>query len=380
MKATFAVLSVSVLAWTVLGGCSPEAPAPPPEPVTPIPEGPEAAVWHSPDGCERVVSVGGRLLRESPDALRLAAWNVRWFPWGCAPNETCPERATDVDWLACTLTWMDADLIALQEITTTEPDDPGQDPILARLMETLDRSTGGSWAVDLQDCGERDAQRVGFLWNRDRVELTDFADAWELNGDDLASPSHPCAARLRPGRYARAVGLRPDGSPGADFHVVSVHLDSGRGQLDFRRRRRALVRLGAIEHDGRPLRELDRDVVILGDFNTMGRSDPPDVTGPEEVARFEAELGDRGFRRLQGEEAPYCTEYYRGRAGALDHATVTVEMTEAEVTARVTGVCAVEDCRPLGERVPLALQRLSDHCPVVFEIANEDRDPTESPE
>lgn len=333
-------------------------------------------MWHSPRGCEEVVSAGGRLERGGPEVLRLATWNLRWFPFGCPPGRTCPERATDIDWLACTLTWMDVDLVALQEISVAAPDARGGDSPLGRLTDALDRATGGSWSVDLQDCGGRGAQRVGFLWNRDRLELTGFADTWELNGDLLASPSNPCAARLRPGCYARATGLRTDGSRGVDFHLLSVHLDSGRGDLDYTRRRRALARLAVVEHGERPIRDVDDDVVILGDFNTMGRNDPPHRSGDQEIALFESELADQGYRRLSSAADPYCTDYFQRRAGALDHAVASVDMEEVapEARARVTGVCALRGCQNLTDPEPVAVQRLSDHCPVVIELVNEDRD------
>lgn len=42
----------------------------------------EAAVWASPEQCRQVVEAGGRMVPASTSTLRLATWNIRWFPDG----------------------------------------------------------------------------------------------------------------------------------------------------------------------------------------------------------------------------------------------------------------------------------------------------------
>ena len=130
--------------------------------------------------------------------------------------------------------------------------------------------TGGSWQVDLQSCGGASAQHVGFLWNGSRVALLQLTDAWELNG----AATGPTGQRLRgqpaPGRYALAK------TPiGVDFHLLSVHFDSGTTNRDYGHRRQATQRIGQIRIGNTPILELDRDVLVLGDYNTMGREDAP---------------------------------------------------------------------------------------------------------
>ena len=61
--------------------------------------------------------------------------------------------------------------------------------------------------------------------------------------------------------------------------------------------------------------ELDRDVLVLGDFNTMGQDAPP-ISAQQELAVFDGELSP-GFRRLP--MTPHCTEYFAGKGGTLDH-------------------------------------------------------------
>jgi endonuclease/exonuclease/phosphatase family metal-dependent hydrolase len=263
----------------------------------------ERAVWTSPEGCQQVVASGGRMVPANPAVLRVGTWNIRWFPRGCPSNEACPEQATDVPWLACTVAWMNVDVLALQEILAT----PDAEFSLNALRSELNRLTGGSWQVDLQACGGPSAQHVGFLWNGARVALLQLTDAWELNGAATGPAASACAGNLRPGRYALAK------TPvGVDFHIVSVHLDSGRTSRDYDHRRQAAQRIDEIAIGNTSILQLDRDVLVLGDYNTMGREDAPPVSAQQEMAIFDGELAP-GFRRLP--ITPACTEYFQGKAG-----------------------------------------------------------------
>jgi hypothetical protein len=105
----------------------------------------ERQVWTSPEGYQQVVASGRRMVPANPAMLRVGTWNIRWFPRGCPSNRTCPDKTTDIPWLACTMAWMNADLFALQEILAT----PDAEFSLNSLRSELNRLTGGSWQVDL---------------------------------------------------------------------------------------------------------------------------------------------------------------------------------------------------------------------------------------
>jgi endonuclease/exonuclease/phosphatase family metal-dependent hydrolase len=338
-------------------------PTPTPQPGT----GVEAQVWVSPEGCQAALAAGERMPSSLPDSIRAATWNIRWYPKGCSQGEDCPENETDNEWLACTIAWMDLDVLAVQEIL----DDPVAQFRTAELTAELDTLTGGSWDVDLQECGPEKAQHVGFLWNSDRVTLSDFADAAQLNG--AFGGGSACASNLRPGRYARA-----ETPAGTDFHILSVHFDSGVRDRDYQNRRAASEQIPFLRVDDVPLLDDDPDVLVVGDFNTIqrtifsvGRSEPPEITAEQEIVLLDGEIGPE-FRRV--DMTPNCTEFFDNRPGVLDHITVTSGMQEAAATARVSGYCAVRECADFSGALPAAYERLSDHCPVVFEIRDEDLD------
>ncbi len=213
-----------------------------------------------------MVSSGGRMSPSHPATLRVGTWNIRWFPRGCPANEACPEKATDIPWLACTMAWMHVDLLALQEILAT----PDAEFSLNALRTELERLTGGSWQVDLQSCGGPSTQHVGFLWNGARVALLQRTDVWELNGAATSPTADACVGNLRPGRYAWAK------TPiGVDFHMVAVHFDSGRTSRDYGHRRQAAQRIGQITIGTMPMLQLDRDMVVLGTTTPWGKRRRP---------------------------------------------------------------------------------------------------------
>jgi hypothetical protein len=129
-----------------------------------------------------------------------------------------------------------------------------------------------------------------------------------------------------------------------------VHFDSGTTTRDYDHRRQAAQRIGQIRMGNTPILELDRDVLVLGDFNTMGQDAPP-ISAQEELAVFDGELSP-GFHRLP--MTPNCTEYHEGKGGALDHIVASTGMQEVAATARVTGYCAVAACANLTGALPPA--------------------------
>ncbi len=198
------------------------------------------------------------------------------------------------------------------------------------------------------------------------MTLSRFDSLWHFNVKAKSS-QNPCEGGLRPGHYAW-VQARQEG--GVDFHLIALHLKSGPTVVGVEKRHQAL---NQIDNVTRPLLEKDRDVVILGDLNTMGAGDWKSQRYEIKSVRRQVAKEKPGFQDLP--PAPQCTHYFRGRGGWLDHIVVAKHMQEVkEVSARVTGYCAVEGCERIEGDYPLAYRRLSDHCPVIIEILNRDED------
>lgn len=323
----------------------------------------EALVWKSSTHCEQVVKDGGRMAVPASGTLRVGTWNIRWFPHGSPPDRHEQAAApTDLAWLTCTLVWMQTDILVVQESLATAEARGAWD----RVLTDLEQQTGDTWQWSVQQCGKPDGHHVGTLWNASRVTLSAFQGLWPLNGK-ATSARNPCEGGLRPGHYARVQSKR---QPGADFHLIGLHLKSGPTVFAVEARHKALNRIDAAVA---PFLEVDEDVIILGDLNTMGAGDRHSQRSELKYLRRKVAKETPGFDVLFPE--PRCSHYFRGRGDWLDHVLVAQDMHEMRTrSARVTGYCAVAGCRRIKGEYPLAYQRLSDHCPVIFEIDNRDKD------
>ena len=187
------------------------------------------------------------------------------------------------------------------------------------------------------------------------------------DSDKARSTRSPCEGALRPGHYAYVQSRQP---PGSDFHIIALHLKSGPTVAALADRHRALNR---IDHIVSPLLLKDQDIVILGDFNTMGAGDQASRKSELKHVRRMVAKEKPGFDDIP--LTPRCSHYFRGRDDVLDHVLVSHDMAEVPIrSARVTGYCVVAECRRINGKYPLAYQRLSDHCPVVINIVNQDQD------
>ena len=285
----------------------------------------EANVWSSQVECQTVVEAGGRMA-DGTDRLRIATWNIRWFP-----------DRTDLEWLACTLAWMNVDVVAVQKFKATREAYDALDAV----TDSLGAYVGGNWRLDLQDCGGEERQHVEFLWNANRVSFTITMDRWRMNGAAEHGNGSDCDGNLRRRRSAYATV-----SGGVDLHLVSVHLDSGANDRDYNHKGIAIERINEM-YDVLQTDVSDSDVMILGDFNTMGTNT---VAAADEIADFR-----RNVARLP---TPFvvltpdleCSEYYKGKCGLLDHFALSTALAKGEAQgsiAVVTGYCKVELGRDL---------------------------------
>lgn len=298
--------------------------------------------------CERALRERSR--RRAGAAPRVGTWNLRWFPRGTARGSD-QERRTDVRWMACAIASLEVDVLAVQEVLH---DAEGRAALLD-LRAGLDALTGGRWRAELDPCSEG-RQHVGLLYDERAVTLRGVQAVAALNPGRSA-----CDRNLRPGLAAQA--RFADGSRAL---LIAVHLDSGVTPRDHDNRRRSVERLGAALTALQP-RERARDVIVLGDFNTMGCRDcVPAVRAEDELASFDAALAGQQLKRLSAAAGAGCSQYYRGHAGLLDHVLVGERSRWARASLQAFGPCAELACAAHSRtRAPAAFARLSDHCPLV---------------
>jgi endonuclease/exonuclease/phosphatase family metal-dependent hydrolase len=205
--------------------------------------------------------------------------------------------------------------------------------------------------------GGRGGQHLAIAWDAGSIELVDGPE--ELS-ELIVKPG------LRPGL---AVRLRTLTEPAVDFTVVEVHLDAGLDDLDHRLEQ--VRRLAGwidrwIEDTG------DADIILQGDFNTMGSRS---VDPAEELRRVDEILAEVQLLRVPN--ATGCSQYWEGpekgdgvfQSSLLDH--VYVRGVEASGPVRSWLHCERLQCGELVSRPgeeDATYFDVSDHCPVTFEV------------
>ncbi len=316
----------------------------------------EVDAFASAAACTALVGAGQRLAR-APGMARFASWNLHWFPDG-EPGHR--DAGADVSWIACALAWLDADVIAVQEVKQT----PAAEQALAALLAELNRLTKARYVARLDDCGSRVPQHVGLIWNEARVRASSLETVAALNPHGSA-----CENQLRPG-----VAARVQLPGGLDLTTVSAHFKSMADRHGFSLRGRSFAAVPDVLR-AVTAKTHDADFLLLGDLNTMGCDEcSPVITAADEVRAVEPQLAAAGLRLVTADASG--TELYAGRSTLLDHALVSAAMRElsAGQKSHVVGACAT-GARPLSQRAAKVVRRsLSDHCPLVLDLIDRDLD------
>jgi endonuclease/exonuclease/phosphatase family metal-dependent hydrolase len=320
-----------------------------------------ATAFTSASDCERLLSVGRRAAR-THGVARLATWNVRWFPDGVAEDTTSTNQRTNVGWLACAIAYLNVDAIALEEVKSESRSASALNALVDRLTEL----TRKPHVYRLDSCPDENSQHLAWVINESLVKASGFRNHAAINPSGEA-----CAARLRPG-----FGVNLSFPGGLDLHAIAVHLKSGRERSDFLQRRRSIKGIGVAASEVE--RSLgDTDVVVLGDFNTMGCDGCPQVErGAAEALDVDTALAGLRLPMRRIPSTLGCSHYYQSEPALLDHVLVTSKTAELPLSTKVEveGYCRDLQCEPRTGSLPSAARELSDHCPIVVEVLDRDLD------
>lgn len=279
------------------------------------------------------------------EGLRVVSWNLENFTGD--PNTHDLERLREV------VLELDPDVLALQEINDPEA--------IAELLPEFE--------MVASEAGGRGHQKLAIAWRPDRVErIVGPIEHAELS----------LGGRVRPGLSAY---LR--GREGPDLWLVVVHLKAMSEGIDQRRQQwPELVAIAEAAGRRRPGAEpADRDLLIVGDFNSTG---PPGGIWADEQRELAAALAPAELHRIPSLGG--CTAYYEGRRrdawkepSEIDLMWVRgLEESLDGATRLQTGThCARQSCQPFRSTDAYPepdYEGLSDHCPVVLDLTPADDD------
>lgn len=282
----------------------------------------------------------------SAHAFTIGAYNIRNFDYDQRYRIT-----TNKVELASMLKNMNADVLSVEEINNTA----AWDKFVQTKLPGFD--------TEVTRCGGEHGQRLGFLYNKNTVELLSFNE--DLSIVEPGTPGS-CDAGSRP----MAIGLFRVKATGQKFYGMTVHLKSGEQPASVKKRAQQF------EIIKRTIRELKtktgvQDYYFAGDMNTTNYvkrgSDYQQLTG---VVR------DLGMIDLTSNLK--CTAYYWGGTddgiespSMLDHLIVTPGLLKGKSTtgAQALGHCQKVSCREVPIRdLGISYESVSDHCPITAVI------------
>ncbi len=294
--------------------------------------------------------------------LRVATFNIRNFPSEAgmtgAPESTAPGAPksldTDIEMLLDVLEELDFDVLAVQEIR----DPSALRSALEKLGERLGTTFDSAFSENAVSGNE---QQAGVVVRADRLALESSREHPEVD----------VKGTLRAGLSAR---IRSRSEGGADFGVLVLHLASGDSHKRAALRAEQAKAASLVVHEA-ALAAADGDFIVLGDLNTA-RGDA-ELSGLDQA--FDAHVD---LSRLHNDTG--CSSYFvKNKLGALHPSLIDqvylgdLGELDAAVPLRSGAHCVERACEPFesdGPETGTSYWGVSDHCPVYFEIADQDRD------
>lgn len=282
----------------------------------------------------------------STHALTIGTYNIRNFDY----DQRYRIQTNKVE-LATMLKNMRVDVLSIEEINNTA----AWDQFVQSKLPGFD--------TEVTRCGGEHGQRLGFLYNKNSVELLSFHE--DLSIVEPGTPGS-CDSGSRP----MAIGLFRVKATGQKFYGMTVHLKSGEQPNSLKKRAQQF------EVIKRTIKELRaktgvQDYYFAGDMNTTSYARRgQDFQILNNVAR------DLGMVDLASNLK--CTAYYWGGTddgietpSMLDHLIVTPGLLKGKsmTGAQALGHCQTASCRQVPIReLGISYESVSDHCPITAVI------------
>jgi endonuclease/exonuclease/phosphatase family metal-dependent hydrolase len=278
-------------------------------------------------------------------ALTIGAYNIRNFDYDQRYN-----IRTNKSELAKIMKSTNFDVLSVEEVVNSAE----FERFVARELPGFD--------TEISRCGGEHGQHLGFVFNKDKVELLSF-------NEDLSTSNPGGQPTCDGGSRPLAIGLFQVKATGQRFYGITAHLKSG-SQSDSQDRR--IKQYEIIKNTINELRNKTgvKDFYFAGDLNTTNYL----VRGPDYTSLTKV-VKDLGMIALSQNLA--CSAYWWGGSddgietpSLLDHVIATPGLiTNGNSNAKVHGHCATASCREVpAKELGVSYGSVSDHCPVTATI------------
>ena len=284
------------------------------------------------------------------DRIRVGAWNIEtlgspdsrdYLRKSPSNGYGVPRKPAE---LADLIQALRLDVLALSEIDDTDArEGPATNRVLDEAFRILNRRSGNDWTYRLfpKRIRRYSSQHTGLAWNRLRIRAV--GKRFRIPVVDVTSrrffewDRHPHAMKFTRGRGR------------TDFVVIPIHMKAGRNDEAVKQRRseaEALVReLSEIQEHFQ-----DQDIILIGDFNMLRRSEPAGRVYRRKGGLFDLNYTDRSTHIA---ELPFDRCY----------------IPRAQRENEFAGVTQVRIVAPPAGEERRFRRELSDHWPIVVEFA-----------
>jgi endonuclease/exonuclease/phosphatase family metal-dependent hydrolase len=273
--------------------------------------------------------------------LTFASYNIRNFDHD--PRSGVETNKVE---LAKILRTFDFDLLAIQEVVAKD------------TFESFFSDNFPKLNYKLSDCGGRGHQKLGFIYNPERLKLISFIE------EPRIAVNSDCHSGIRPGVF----GIFETKSK-IKIVAVSLHLKAGGMQENDDMRYTQIMVLHDILKEYRT--QGYKNFVIMGDLNTTDY-----IKKAKNYARFVEFVKVNDL--VDSAEAMACTAYWSGgvsdgkeHSSILDHVLVSNKLLGKAKKPKIfvhshceQVACAATPAINLGE----SYRGVSDHCPVTFSL------------
>ena len=277
--------------------------------------------------------------------LKLVTYNIRNFDYD--QRQRIP---TDKNTLYQMIKGLNADLIGVQEIVN------GQE------FKNFITKYFPRYGVVLSTCGGEHDQKLGFIYNKSKLQLTGFKQDLRLSKSS-AGASENCQHGSRPA----AIAFFYNKVERYQLAGISVHLKSGGNAKNVKKRQYQMRVIQQIVAEIRTQRI--NEFVIMGDFNTTEYIFKGAVYNAFRRAIANMRLTDVAAH-IQ------CSAYWPGRnmndnifePSTLDHILVSPKILgnkDVRRTVFANGHCAKVQCKKASTTLlGISFNGVSDHCPI----------------
>lgn len=277
-------------------------------------------------------------------AITIGGYNIRNFDY----DERYKIR-TNKPALATIITSLNVDVLSVEEINNTKE------------FEVFVENNLKGYKVALSQCGGAHGQRLGFIYNSNKVSLLSF-------NEDLSIADPGTAGECYNGSRPLAIALFQIKETNQRFYAMTAHLKSGSKPDAIAKRTQQFEIIKNIINELKSKTGVT-EFSIAGDFNTTEwLSQGSDYQNLSKVTR---ELGMVNLTAKMG-----CSAYWWGGTddgietpALLDHVIVTPGLLKRQTSAQPSGHCQKVACKQARVAdLGVSYEGVSDHCPITATI------------